>query len=103
MLVDADQHALARRPRARDGVRPHVVDHLLVDALRRAAQRQLAQRGQIARLEIVAERALGLLRDVDLALLQPLDQVVGREIDDLDLVGAVEDANRARSRARGCG
>ena len=40
------------------------------------------------------ERALGLGRDIDLALAQPLDQVVGREIDHLDLVGAVEDAVR---------
>ena len=37
------------------------------------------------------ERALGLLRHVDLALLQALDQVVRREVDKLDGVGAVED------------
>ena len=36
------------------------------------------------------QRPLGLLGDVDLALLQPLDQVVGRQIDQLDRVGAVE-------------
>ena len=40
------------------------------------------------------ERALGLLRHVDLALLQALDQVVGREVDKLDGVGAVEDRVR---------
>ena len=43
VLVDADQHALARRPGTLDGVGAHVVDHLLVDALGGAAQRQLAQ------------------------------------------------------------
>ena len=36
------------------------------------------------------ERALGLLGDVDLALFQALDQVVGRQIDELDGVGPVE-------------
>ena len=40
------------------------------------------------------ERALGLLRHVDLALLQALDQIVGGEVDKLDGVGAVEDRVR---------
>ena len=57
-------------------MRLHVLEQLLVDPLGGAAQRQLAQRGQVARREIVLERALGLLRDVDLALLQALDQIV---------------------------
>ena len=37
----------------------------------------------------MAERAAGLGGDVDLAVLQPLDQLVGRQVDDLDL-GAIE-------------
>ena len=65
---------------------------LIVDPLRGAAQRELAQRGQIAGLEIVANRTLRLVRDVDLAFVQPLDQVVRGEIDDLDVVGLVENA-----------
>ncbi len=32
-----------------------------------------------------------LLRHIDLALFQPLDQIVGREVDQLDIVGPVED------------
>ena len=36
------------------------------------------------------ERALGLPGDVDFAFLEPLDQVVGREVDQFDGVGAVE-------------
>src|SRR6266436_5147451 len=36
--------------------------------------------------------ALGLLRHIDLALAQALDQIFGREIDDLDIVRLVEDA-----------
>ena len=38
------------------------------------------------------DRARGLLGDVDLALLQPLQQVVGRQVDQHDLVGVVEHA-----------
>src|SRR4051812_4678634 len=34
-LVNADQHALAGGPGPLDRVRPHVVDHLIVDAIRR--------------------------------------------------------------------
>src|SRR5438270_10040163 len=40
----------------------------------------------------MAYRALGLLRHIDLTLAQTLDQIFGREIDDLDIVGLVEDA-----------
>ena len=36
------------------------------------------------------QRALGLLGDIDLALLQPLDQIIRRKVDQLDGVGAVE-------------
>ena len=60
---------------------------------------------------------LGLLGDVDLALAQPLEQVVGRQVDQLDLVGLLEDrvghrladddagdlARRRRSGSRGAG
>ena len=90
VLADADQDALAGGPGTGDGVGLHVGEQLLVDALGGAAQRQFAQRGQIARREIMLQRALGLFGDIDLALLQPLDQVVGREVDQLDGVGAVE-------------
>ena len=36
------------------------------------------------------ECALGLFRDVDLAFLEPLDQVVWGDVDELDGVGAIE-------------
>ncbi len=90
VLADADQDALARRPGPGDGVGLHMGEQLLVDPLGGAPQRQFAQRGQIAGREIMLQRALGLLGDVDLALLQPLDQVVGREVDQLDGVGEIE-------------
>ncbi len=90
ILADADENALARRPGPGNGVGLHLGEQLLVDALGGAAQRQLAQRGQIAGREEMLQRALGLFRHIDLAVLQPLDQVVGRQVDQLDGVGAVE-------------
>ena len=42
------------------------------------------------------ERALSLLRNVDLSLLEPLDQIVGREVDQLDGIGAVKYGIRYR-------
>ncbi len=90
ILADADQNTLARRPGAGDGVGLHVRQQLFVDALGGPPQRQLAQRGQIARREIMLERPLGLFGDVDLALFQPLNQIVRREVDQFDRVRAVE-------------
>ena len=68
----------------------HVAQHLVVDPLGGAAQRQLAQRRQVAGREIVLQRALGLLADIDLALAEPGDQVGRREVDQLDLVGGID-------------
>ena len=39
----------------------------------------------------MADRPLRLLRHVDLAVLQALDQVFGRQVDELDVVGLVDD------------
>ncbi len=71
-------------------MRLHMGEQLLVHPFGGAPQRELAQRGEIARREVMLQRALGLLGHVNLALLQALDQVVGGEIDELDGVGAVE-------------
>ena len=90
IFADADQDALARSPGAGDGVGLHVGQQLLVDPLGGAPQRQFAQRGQVARREIMLQRTLGLFGDIDLAFLQPLDQVIGRKVDQFDGVGAVE-------------
>ena len=95
-LADADDDALARGPRAPDGVQAHVREQLLVDPLGSTPERQLAQRRQVAGSEVVLKGALGRLRDINLALPQPLDQVVRRDVDDLDVVGSVEDAVRHR-------
>ena len=91
VLAHAHQDALAGGPGTRNGLGLHLLEQLLVHPLGGAAERQLAQRREVGGREIVLERALGLLGNVDLALFQPLDQVVGREIHQLDGVGPVED------------
>ena len=93
-VVDADQDALARRPGAGDRVFLHMAEQLVVDPLRGTAQRQLAQGRQVARREIVRDGALGGLAEIDLALFEPLDQVGWCQVDDLDIVGAVDDRIR---------
>ena len=103
VLADADDDALAGGPGAGDGVRLHVGEELGVDPLGGGAQRELAQRGEVAGREVVRERAVGGARDVDLAVLEAADQVVRGDVDHLDVVGALEDRVRAPSRAPGCG
>ena len=91
VFADADEDAFARRPWSLDGARLHLGEELLIDALGGAPQRELAQRREVGGREEVLERPFRLLRDIDLAFLQPLDQVVGCQIDELDGIGAVED------------
>ena len=61
-------------------------------SIRSAARRkrQLAQRRQVLRLEEILDRARGGVLHIDLAFGQPLEQLVGRKIDQHDLVGLVE-------------
>ena len=92
--ADADQQPLVGGPGLGDRVVLAIVLHLRVDAVGGAAQRQLAQRDQVALAKEVLHRALGLLRQIDLALLQPLEQVIGRQVDQLDLVGLLDDPIR---------
>ncbi len=89
--MHAGQQPLPRGPGAREAVGAHVLDHLVVDALGRPPQRQLAQGGQVAGAEIVVERPRGGFGHVDLALVQAFAQLVRGEVDELDL-GLVEHA-----------
>src|SRR5262245_10788462 len=94
ILADAHEDAVARRPRARYRAGLHLLEQLLVDTFSRATQGEFTQRGQIGRRKVVLERPLGLFWDVDLAFPEPLDQLVGCQIDELDILGAVEDSVR---------
>ena len=96
VFADADQNALARGPGPGDGVRLHLAEQLLVHALGRPPQRELAQSDEVGRRKEMLERALGLFGDVDLALFQPLNEIAGREIDKLDGIGTIE--HRVRNR-----
>src|SRR5437868_15444989 len=69
-VADTYKNSLARRPRPAYRVRAHVMQHLLVDALGGAAQGELAQRGDVAGREVVLQRALRLLADIDLAVVE---------------------------------
>ncbi len=96
VLADAHHDPLACSPGPRDGMGLHMREELVVDALRGAAQRELPQGREIAGREEVLQGALGLMGQVDLALAQALQEVVGRDVDDLDVVGLIEDRVRHR-------
>ena len=85
--ADANQNALAGRPRTGDRVGAHVIEHLRVDAFGGVAHRQFPQSGQIAALEEALDGAARLFRDIDLAFGEALQKVVRRQIDELDFVG----------------
>ena len=96
VVADANEQALARGPRSGDGMRPHMAQKLLIHALSGAAKGEFAKCGEISGREVMLERPLGLLRDVDLSLFQPLNELIGRDVDDLDIVGLVEKGIRHR-------
>ncbi len=88
--TDEGEDALAGGPRPLDARRAHPLGQVVVDRLRGPAERQFPQRRQVLRLEEGFDRALGGILDVDLAVGEPLQELVGRQIDDHDLVGVLE-------------
>ena len=62
-----------------------------VDLVGHPQQRQLAQRGEVARLEVVGERGVDLLGGVDVAVREPAPQRLGGDVDQLELLGAAHD------------
>ena len=89
--ADAHQHALGRRPCLRNRVRRPVDLHLGVDPVSRTAQGQFPQGNQIAFAEEVVEGPSGLLRHIDLALAQTLQQLIGGQVDQFNLIGLIQD------------
>ncbi len=71
-------------------MRAHMREELFIHALGGAPERKLPESGKIAGRKIMVERALGLLRHIDLALAKPLHQLVRRQVDDFDVIGGVE-------------
>ena len=91
VCANASEQALRRRPRTLDRLLPQIVDHLVVDAIGGAAERQFAQRRQIAGGEEILRRPPGCLRHIHLAVVQALDELVRREIDQNDVGGLLQD------------
>ncbi len=89
--TDADEEPLGGPPDAGDRLLFTVTAHLQVDAVGGRAQRQLAQRDEVALAEKIIGREPRLLGKVDLSLFQALDQVVGRQVNQLDFVGLLDD------------
>src|SRR5262249_62210404 len=83
-------HALVNRLLAErlEGIRVSACFDVLGDL----AQHELAQLGEVLVPEEVLQRDLGALLRVDLAGPEPLLQLLGREVDQNDLVRLVEDA-----------
>ena len=88
------QDAVAGRPRRLDVVLAHVLFEVLLDGRRHFAQRQLAQRVQVALAEEAVQRLLGPLRRVDVAVADPRAQRLRRHVDDFHLVRVVDDGVR---------
>ena len=93
---DAAQQRRFGLPDALDRLVRAVGLDIVLDAIGGAAQRELAQRHQVALAEEIARRALDLFRNVDLAGLEPREQIVGRNIDQHHFVGIVEERVRNR-------
>ncbi len=72
----------------------HVPAHLGVHPLGGAPEGELAQRDQIALAEESVDGAAGLFGDVDLAFAEPLQQHIRGHIDQLDLVGPLQQGVR---------
>ena len=87
--TDAHQQCLAAGWRYA-AVSPLVALHLVVHPVGGAPQRQLAQGDQITLAKEVLNRTLGLIRQVNLAFLEPLQQFVGRQINQHHLISLVE-------------
>ena len=83
--ADAGEQALRGGPRALDRLLAQIVDHLVVDPVGRAAEREFAQRGQVAGGEEILGRAPRRLGHIDLALVQALNELVRRDVDQDDV------------------
>ena len=87
---DADHQLVGRGPGAPDGLGFHVVQQLAVHFPGRDAERDFPKCDEIAALEEIRYRALGLFRDVDFAFVQTLEQLLERDVNHLEFVGAFE-------------
>ena len=86
-----DDDAGPRRPRVVDAVLGAVALQPLLDPVGEPQQGELAQRGEVADPEVVAEGRVDLLGLVDVAVGQSTAQRLRAHVDELDLVGRAHD------------
>ena len=87
---DRDKDAVAREPGTRSWNGTARRAHRDVHAIRHAPQREFAQGHQVGLAEKPLDGGRDLIGDIDLAGLQPRDQVVRRKVDQLDFVRLFE-------------
>ena len=85
-----DHDAFAGFPGAFDVVVAAVPVELLVDLVGQPQQRELAQGGEVADAEVVAQGGVDLVGLVDVAVGHPPAQRLGGHVDELDLFGAAD-------------
>ena len=100
---EGDQDPLARLPGLGDAVPDAVLGEALLDPVGDPEQRELAQRGQVAGAEVVAEGGVDALGRVDVAAREPRADRLDGEVDELQLVGAAHDLVRDRLSLRDAG
>ena len=88
---DRDDDAFARLPGVGDLLVGAVLLERRIDLVGQPQQREFAQRGQVARAEVVGQRRIDPLRGVDVAVGKPAPQRFRRDVDQLDLVGGAHD------------
>ena len=88
--VDCHHHMPPQRRRARQTARGLGVAQIAVHAVGGGLHRQLAQRGEVGGREERLQRLAGLLGQIHLPLLQPLDQLTRWQVDQHDVAQAVE-------------
>ena len=89
VAVHGDDHASAQR-HAGKPARGLRLAQVAVDAIGRGLHRQFAEGGEVRRREIRLQRLRGLLGHVDLALMQALDQLARRQVDQDHVAKAIE-------------
>ena len=88
---EAHHDTLARLPLRVDPMAFAVLAERVVDAIGDPEERQLAERGEVARSEVVGQRRVDLLGAVDVAVGHPTPEGFRRHVDELDLLGSADD------------
>ena len=88
---DGDDDAFAGLPRVGDVLVGAVLGERRVDLVGEPEQRQLTQRGEVTRPEVVGQRGVDAFGGVHVAVGQPAPQCFRCDIDQLDLVGGADD------------